>query len=316
MPLGFEAGDANLYRYVTNNPANDADPSGLVGGTRHHAYPLFVGGSNNQPAFVLESVDAHNRAHNFLARNGIAVQNPQRARAVWLALSEARRRELIIGSLRAAGVPDNLIRSHIDAVMAGARPGFAVRRIAGYPGGLIRVIAATARPGLRIGGMALRAASGVLRNPWFIAISEMAIFPPALAGGVRLSYEQLEFPPGGSVYYFLPRGTFITPRGQIYIPLPESEFGQSDFQPPPGSLVVVRSDSVRGSLVRPGATYPPDSVRPVSPLALLIPIGMTEETARLEYSRYLQGATGNSAGQTPNFMDWLRRTYPNPERPR
>jgi len=29
-PLGFEAGDANLYRYVGNGPTNATDPSGLV----------------------------------------------------------------------------------------------------------------------------------------------------------------------------------------------------------------------------------------------------------------------------------------------
>ncbi len=30
-PLGFDAGDSNLYRYVNNAPANDADPSGDIG---------------------------------------------------------------------------------------------------------------------------------------------------------------------------------------------------------------------------------------------------------------------------------------------
>jgi uncharacterized protein RhaS with RHS repeats len=29
-PLGFAAGDANLYRYVGNNPVNDTDPTGLA----------------------------------------------------------------------------------------------------------------------------------------------------------------------------------------------------------------------------------------------------------------------------------------------
>jgi hypothetical protein len=29
-PLGFAAGDANLYRYVGNDPINDVDPSGLI----------------------------------------------------------------------------------------------------------------------------------------------------------------------------------------------------------------------------------------------------------------------------------------------
>ncbi len=28
-PIGFEAGDSNLYRYVANNPTNHTDPSGL-----------------------------------------------------------------------------------------------------------------------------------------------------------------------------------------------------------------------------------------------------------------------------------------------
>jgi uncharacterized protein RhaS with RHS repeats len=28
-PVGFEAGDANLYRYVLNNPTNLTDPNGL-----------------------------------------------------------------------------------------------------------------------------------------------------------------------------------------------------------------------------------------------------------------------------------------------
>lgn len=28
-PIGFEAGDANLYRYVGNNPPNARDPMGL-----------------------------------------------------------------------------------------------------------------------------------------------------------------------------------------------------------------------------------------------------------------------------------------------
>jgi hypothetical protein len=34
-PLGFQAGDANLYRYVGNNPTNATDPSGLQGPGSH-----------------------------------------------------------------------------------------------------------------------------------------------------------------------------------------------------------------------------------------------------------------------------------------
>jgi RHS repeat-associated protein len=40
-PLGFAAGDANLYRYVGNNPVNMVDPSGLSG-VGHHWVPVSV----------------------------------------------------------------------------------------------------------------------------------------------------------------------------------------------------------------------------------------------------------------------------------
>lgn len=48
-PMGFAAGDANLYRYVSNNPVNAVDPLGLaermsgsykVKGTDHHLVPV------------------------------------------------------------------------------------------------------------------------------------------------------------------------------------------------------------------------------------------------------------------------------------
>jgi hypothetical protein len=41
-PLGFKAGDANLYRYVFNNPTNMVDPSGLAG-KGSMTYPLGGG---------------------------------------------------------------------------------------------------------------------------------------------------------------------------------------------------------------------------------------------------------------------------------
>ena len=31
-PMGFDAGDSNMYRYVTNAPTNQTDPSGLQSG--------------------------------------------------------------------------------------------------------------------------------------------------------------------------------------------------------------------------------------------------------------------------------------------
>ena|GEM_PF-1527090 len=42
-PIGFEAGDANLYRYVGNGPADATDPSGLiVRGDGHHILPWSI----------------------------------------------------------------------------------------------------------------------------------------------------------------------------------------------------------------------------------------------------------------------------------
>jgi len=38
-PIGFDAGDANLYRYVGNGPANAVDPSGLFQGPIPHPGP-------------------------------------------------------------------------------------------------------------------------------------------------------------------------------------------------------------------------------------------------------------------------------------
>ena len=46
-PLGFAAGDANLYRYVGNNPTNFRDPSGLSGESIHSAYTPPGGGAAN-----------------------------------------------------------------------------------------------------------------------------------------------------------------------------------------------------------------------------------------------------------------------------
>jgi hypothetical protein len=53
-PLGFNAGDSNLCRYVGNDPANERDPSGLEsigdrvywrvgGGVFHRTGPFWIG---------------------------------------------------------------------------------------------------------------------------------------------------------------------------------------------------------------------------------------------------------------------------------
>jgi RHS repeat-associated protein len=42
-PLGFDAGDANLYRYVGNDPVNAVDPSGHANEELRRAYSSYVG---------------------------------------------------------------------------------------------------------------------------------------------------------------------------------------------------------------------------------------------------------------------------------
>jgi uncharacterized protein RhaS with RHS repeats len=44
-PLGFKAGDENLYRYVGNGPTNDVDPMGLAPGDVEDFIEGFVEGS-------------------------------------------------------------------------------------------------------------------------------------------------------------------------------------------------------------------------------------------------------------------------------
>jgi hypothetical protein len=265
----------------------------------------------------VESVEAHNAAHNYLAARGLPIQNPDAAQRVWRGLGEAAQQEIIEGSLRAAGVPQNLIEQNIAAIMRGATPGTAVTRAAGYPGGLIRV---AGRRGAIAAGAIVRGIGLALANPFVIALEELVLDPTSLAGQAGLPVEVPIVPPGSPDIYYLPRGTFILPDGKIYIPLPESQFGPSDFEPPPGSLVVIASRRIAGQSVRPGATYPAGAVAPISslPWILSIPENVTEAQARNEYQTYLQqssgtlsmmAAPGYSRSPTMNFTDWVKVHY-------
>lgn len=55
-PLGFQAGDENLYRFVGNNPTNFTDPSGLQ--KQKNGDDLFreAGKRNNVPDDIIETI--------------------------------------------------------------------------------------------------------------------------------------------------------------------------------------------------------------------------------------------------------------------
>src|SRR5262249_3992006 len=58
-PIGFAAGDANLYRYVTNQTTTQIDPTGLEGEASKVAPPLqpLPGGSPFGKVFTVSSDD-------------------------------------------------------------------------------------------------------------------------------------------------------------------------------------------------------------------------------------------------------------------
>ncbi len=75
-PLGFEAGDKNLYRYVGNSPTNYTDPSGLIH-QGHHRVPNAVRKLVSPEALaVFNELSAriwneYYKSHNGASMNGI-----------------------------------------------------------------------------------------------------------------------------------------------------------------------------------------------------------------------------------------------------
>jgi hypothetical protein len=142
-PIGFKAGDSNLYRYVANNPVNGTDPSGLVYGWNSHSYPLWLGGSGNQIVADLSGISRadgiarHNAAHRFLTQHGFGPTAAGQAR--WAALTRRQQQAMIMRSMRVAGIANSWIRANIGNIMTGANAGVATPRPSGFPGGVARV---------------------------------------------------------------------------------------------------------------------------------------------------------------------------------
>src|SRR5262249_411454 len=89
--------------------------------------PLMLGGVDaTQPLFALTEAE-HTAAENVFKKYGVGNYNNiarnDAARARWAAMSPQQHRAIIIESLKAAKVPDSLIKSNIDKIMEGAEPG-------------------------------------------------------------------------------------------------------------------------------------------------------------------------------------------------
>ncbi|MFN9642029.1 MAG: RHS repeat domain-containing protein [Pirellula sp.] len=126
-PIGYEGSPYAMYEFVYAASLSLVDPTGEVGGTIHHGYPLHLGGLMNQPVFSLWSVQQHQAAHNYLASHGFGFGDP--GRLAWSQLTPEMQAHHIRQALLAAGVPSNVIDDYIDDVLKGAKPGIKTPRV-------------------------------------------------------------------------------------------------------------------------------------------------------------------------------------------
>ncbi|MBC7834516.1 MAG: hypothetical protein H7Y88_05370 [Phycisphaerales bacterium] len=133
-PLEF-SDSMNMFQFVRSMPLAEVDPFGLVGGTIHHPYPLYLGGSPDQPCFDLNTEDDHNRAHRHIdgeirreagrkkvgRRAGETYQDFQRR--VWKSMSNDNRKRIIRESLQVAGVSADAVKQSMSAVCKNSEPG-------------------------------------------------------------------------------------------------------------------------------------------------------------------------------------------------
>lgn len=263
MPLGFEAGDENLYRYVTNQPTIATDPSGLEW---HHiiiqalwnpqrANPLPFS-EVARAIFDMRGVGVIDAAGHVGAAGHGAYNAAVRSEVIaWLganrinpaAMTEAQARQLV-QHIRNSPIPairDFFARILTPAARAGGAT--AARTVAGSA-----ARATAARIGSRLGNVA-RIALG----PFSMALSEVIINPSSTASAANLRENTVMRAPGSPEIYLLPLGTIITPTGEIYIPGPGSS-----YVPPRGSVVVI--GRVVGNSLRSAEGLRPDQVVPYS----------------------------------------------------
>jgi len=128
-PIGYVDG-MNVYASVHNDPVNCVDPLGLETAGRGHMYPVYLGGSSNQPVFEVNERQ-HTAMHDYLRDKGLLTYNEDYKSAsqrAWASLSDKERRSIVKEGMRKAEIPEGEINKHIDDIMAGETPGVAQER--------------------------------------------------------------------------------------------------------------------------------------------------------------------------------------------
>ncbi len=112
-PIGFGAGDVNLYRYVGNGPTNNADPSGFV----DSPIPFYVLPWNDFPGFERKRFQGSEGQGMFAMRNWIK-SDPARARNFFESFSREWG-DLVREASIANDVPEAIVWASIYSELVG-----------------------------------------------------------------------------------------------------------------------------------------------------------------------------------------------------
>jgi RHS repeat-associated protein len=150
----------SLYQYERSAPTNFVDPTGMVPGGVHHWYPLYLGGPIVQAGMRFLDAGLHTAVHKVFTDAGLggpgcraAVQ--VLARNTWSAWTGAQQKDVIVNSMRVAGLTEQEIAGLLPGILNGATPGKVTPRI--------------------LGGAAFGAATIILTNP---SVAQAAMIDP------------------------------------------------------------------------------------------------------------------------------------------